>query len=863
MKDRTSSTRHPVLLLFIAVLAVGQIPTAFAAQKATAAKKTATAQKEAAAQKETAAQKGADSSGKQFDLTIDNIMRGPELVGYEPRAVRWSPDSSRIYFEWKQAGDPRSADFDTYVVNRDGTNLKKLTREEARNAPPNSGEPSRDKRLTVYVDDGDVFVYDNQAMQRRQITDTTDVESDAHFTSDQRHIYFTRSNNLFVMSLDTGSLVQMTDIRAAGSPAQQEAGGSKEKRGTESQEYLKKEERELIDAVKRRAEKREQDEEKRKLENPRKPFQLQSRQQVVSLQLAPGQNRVIATVIERPEGAKNTEVPNYVTESAYTEEIPGRTNAGERQSRSRLAIISVQTGEVKWVDHGQKEVAPRTLARTEKATAERVERNEGEQTQSQTTSQAEEKQSEEETNQAARKAEQRERDVRLFRPLWSEDGTKAVLLARSADNKDRWILALDPETGKTRVIASDHDDAWIDGPGSFTLGWMKDDRHIYFQSERTGYSHLYTVAFDGGDSQPLTSGRWEVTDADLSDDKTKFFLTTSEVSPGERHFYVMPAEGGTPVKITSNPGNNRAFVSPDEHSLAVIYSYSNRPPELFIQDNRPGADRIKVTSSPAPDFWNYDWIDPPIVTFAARDGATVYARLYKPKNFKRGGPAVIFVHGAGYLQNVHRWWSSYSREYMFHHYLMEHGYLVLDADYRASAGYGRDWRTGIYRHMGGKDLDDQVDAARWLVSEYGVDSKRIGIYGGSYGGFITLMAMFTTPDVFAAGAALRPVTDWAHYNHPYTTNILNEPQEDPEAYKQSSPIYFAEGLKGALLICHGMVDTNVHFQDSVRLAQRLIELRKENWELAVYPVEDHGFIEPTSWADEYKRIYKLFEKNLE
>ncbi len=125
------------------------------------------------------------------------------------------------------------------------------------------------------------------------------------------------------------------------------------------------------------------------------------------------------------------------------------------------------------------------------------------------------------------------------------------------------------------------------------------------------------------------------------------------------------------------------------------------------------------------------------------------------------------------------------------------------------------------------------------------------------------MAMFTTPDTFAAGAALRPVTDWAHYNHGYTSNILNEPQNDAEAYRKSSPIYFAEGLKGALLICHGMVDTNVLFQDTVRLVQRLIELRKENWSVAPYPVENHGFEEETSWADEYKRILKLFDDNLE
>jgi dipeptidyl aminopeptidase/acylaminoacyl peptidase len=270
----------------------------------------------------------------------------------------------------------------------------------------------------------------------------------------------------------------------------------------------------------------------------------------------------------------------------------------------------------------------------------------------------------------------------------------------------------------------------------------------------------------------------------------------------------------------------------------------------------------QVTTSPAPEFSSYSWIVPPIEHIPARDGTRVPARIYKPKAWKGGGPAVVFVHGAGYLQNVHAWWSSYSREYMFHHLLMERGYFVIDIDYRASAGYGRHWRTAIYRHMGGKDLDDQVDAARWLVSEQGVDPKRIGIYGGSYGGFITLMALFTQPDVFAAGAALRPVTDWAHYNHGYTGSILNMPQGDLDAYRKSSPIYHAAGLKGALLICHGMVDVNVHFQDSVRLAQRLIELRKENWELAVYPVENHAFTEDTSWADEYRRILKLFEERL-
>ena len=818
----------------------------------------------------------------KFELTIDNIMRGSELVGYEPRAVRWSGDSQRIYFQWKQASDPRDKDYDTYVVNRDGSGLAKLTEAETRNAPPVVGERSKDKTWTVFVDDGDVVLYDNAAGQRRQLTRTSDLETNAHFTRDQRRVYFTRANNLYVLSLDNGSFVQMSDVRVAGAPPQQPAvaggfgfgqrggqqarGETSQQQGTESQEYIKKEEKELIDAVKRRAQKREEDEARRKRENPRKPFQLGPRQSVAALQLSPDEKYVIAQINEAGEGTKNTIVANYVTESAYTEDISSRTKVGDLQPRSRIAMISVETGEVKWVDHGQKQQPASTdrIERPAPQSSGRANEEPAQNRQQQTGAEQQQRDGQQREGQSPprRTTGPRERDVQLSLPVWSEDGTRAVIAARAADNKDRWVLALEPETGKTRVIVSEHDDAWVDGPGAFTLGWMKDNQRVYFQSERTGYAHLYSVSFEGGEAKQLTSGKWEVTGVQLSDDKTRFFLTTSEVHPGERHFYVMPADGGDRVKLTSMSGNNQAVPSPNEKSIAIIYSYSNKPPELYVQDSTAAAAARRITSSPAPEFTAYNWIDPPIVTFQARNGATVYARLYKQKSFKRGGPAVIFVHGAGYAQNVHRWWSSYYREYMFHHYLMEHGYVVIDVDYRASAGYGRDWRTGIYRHMGGKDLDDQVDAARWLVKEHGVDAKRIGIYGGSYGGFITLMAMFTQPDVFAAGAALRPVTDWAHYNHPYTSNILDLPQFSAESYRQSSPIYFAQGLKGALLICHGMVDTNVHFQDTVRLVQRLIELRKENWELAVFPVEDHGFQEPTSWADEYKRIFKLFETNL-
>jgi dipeptidyl aminopeptidase/acylaminoacyl peptidase len=348
-----------------------------------------------------------------------------------------------------------------------------------------------------------------------------------------------------------------------------------------------------------------------------------------------------------------------------------------------------------------------------------------------------------------------------------------------------------------------------------------------------------------------------------SRDRNRFYLTATKDGPFDQFLYAMDGNGGPLTRITNEPGRHVTTLSPDERWIADIYSYTNKPPDLYVRENTAGAAARRVTTSPTPEFSQYPWIDVPIVMVPARDGVKVPARLFKPAGFKKGGPAVVFVHGAGYLQNVdHKWSSSYYHEYLFDHLLMERGFLIIDVDYRGSAGYGRDWRTAVYEHMGGKDLDDIVDAAKYVVAEHGVDPKKIGLFGGSYGGFITLMAMFTQSDVFSAGAALRPVSDWALYNHGYTSDILNTPQKDPEAYRKSSPIFFAQGLKGALLICHGMVDTNVEFQDTVRLAQKLIELRKENWQLAVYPVEDHGFRQPTSWADEYKRILALFEKNL-
>ena len=454
-------------------------------------------------------------------------------------------------------------------------------------------------------------------------------------------------------------------------------------------------------------------------------------------------------------------------------------------------------------------------------------------------------------------------------PVYNETGSFAIVEIRSQDNKERWLVNLNSENGTFEEIDHQHDEAWIGGPGipsysfgSGNLGFLYDNETIYFQSEATGFSHLYTYNLKTKKKTQVTTGKWEVRDVTLSKDKKTFYLSTNTTHPGNREFYKLNVSGGVLQPILTSDGAHEVSISPDESTLLVRYSYKDKPWELYIASNVKNAKLSPITSSTTEAFKSYKWRKPEVITYKAQDGATVYARVYQPEEAKANKAAVIFVHGAGYLQNAHNYWSNYHREYMFHNLLTDLGYTVLDIDYRGSDGYGRDVRTGIYRFMGGKDLSDHIDGKKVLVDKYGIDPNRVGIYGGSYGGFITLMAMLTTPKEFASGAALRSVTDWAHYNHGYTGNILNFPETDPIAFQKSSPIYYADKLEGNLLMLHGMVDDNVEYKDIVRISQRFIELGKKNWSLASFPVEAHGFRETYSWVDEYSRILQLFEATI-
>ncbi len=763
-------------------------------------------------------------------LSVEKIMRDPKWMGVSPSNIQWEENSRTVYFNW----NPDQVKEDPlYQISVDKRKPQKVNEDLVKKLNKGSVSYSKDRSKVLFERNGDIFIMNVSSGQESSLTSTLERESSPVFTKDESKVLFQRGDNLFSIPVNGGSLVQLSNFsRTRKRP---------ESPLSKQDLWLKQDQLSGFDIIKKREFDRKDREAKSKAAEVKVPkeFYLDERSFLTGLRMSPDEKFIAFRIMKRAEGNKTTIVPNFVTESGYTEDIMGRTKVGNALPVFESYVYDIQKDTIYPISTkeipGIKDL-PDYVKDYPKQLEERTKKNE-------------------------------DRKVSVNGPFWNPDGSQAVVTVSALDNKDRWIMKLDQASGGLSLLDRQRDEAWIGGPGiggSFgggNTGWI-DNNTFYFQSEATGYSHIYTININSGDKKQITSGKYEVQSLQLSNDKKSFYFTANMEHPGITHFYRIPVQGGISVKLSSMKGGNEVSLSPDEKWLAIRHSYSNKPWELYLQENKTGAKAEKITSSTSAEFNSYAWKDPEMVKFKNRFGSDVYARVYKPEKPDPSKPAVVFVHGAGYLQNVHYWWSQYFREYMFNNLLADNGYTVIDIDYTASSGYGRDHRTGIYRHMGGKDLSDHVDGVKMLVEKYGVNPKNVGLYGGSYGGFITLMGLFTEPDVFKSGAGLRSVTDWAHYNHGYTSNILNEPANDEIAYKKSSPIYFAEGLKGNLLMAHGMVDVNVHFQDIVRLSQRLIELKKDNWELAVYPVEDHGFIEPSSWTDEYKRIFKLFETTL-
>ena len=753
-------------------------------------------------------------------ITLTQAMADPDWIGPPVEAAWWRWDSQAAQYLLKRDGGSIR---DRWQVGIDGSNAVRL--DDSALADIDSGDAVFDAAATrsAFVRNGDVFVRDLRSGALTQLTRTVDRESRPQWSREGGLVW--RVGDAWYR-WDGRNVAQAALLKAEDAPGK-----------PPKADDLRDRQLRLIDTLRddrdRREAAREQDEAWRAADNTRapEPIWLGKGIEIADSALSPdGRWLLVATTEKDAEKGTAGKMPKYVTESGYEEFEEVRTRVGRTDPLPhKLWLAEISTGKIRELAFDALPgIKDDPLAAMRKA--------------------------------AGKDPLKGSRTLEVGSLQWSSDSKNVAVMLRAVDNKDRWITGIDLANATLQSRHRLHDDAWINWNFN-DFGWLPDGR-LWYLSEESGYSHLYTL--NGSTRSQLTQGRWEASEVQPSRDGRAFYFMCNRTRPGDYEVCRVPASGGDVSEVTALDGVENFVLSPDGSKVLVRHSSAYVPPQLAVVDSAGGSAR-KLTDTRTAAFKARTWIEPQTVQVPSKHGAgTIWGKLYTPETMDAGKkyPIVMFVHGAGYLQNVSARYPNYFREQMFHNLLVQQGYIVLDLDYRASEGYGRDWRTAIYRWMGKPELEDYLDGLDWVVDNKQGDRDHVGIYGGSYGGFMAFVALFKQPGVFKAGAALRPVTDWSQYNHGYTSNILNTPELDPEAYKRSSPLEYADGLQDSLLIAHGMIDDNVFFKDSVMLTQRLIELRKDKWELAAYPLERHGFTHPDSWYDEYRRINELFERTL-
>ncbi|WP_432280245.1 prolyl oligopeptidase family serine peptidase [Thalassotalea castellviae] len=769
-------------------------------------------------------------------ITLEQIMADPDWMGRSPEGMYWGDDSQTILYQQKQLGNPLR-DLVKKTLQTEGNGKKVKLSNMHINADRNA-QLNRARTHEVYVYQGNVFLKQlaNQFVQ--QLTYTSAIERSAMFLSNG-NVAYRVGDKFFEHDVNTSKIIELASLIMKKAPDT----------GEKETSYIAKEQSKLLKYIaltQHNKQLKNAQSEKLKAENntiTKSEFYFGEGNRVVHASLSPsGDKMVVAIAKSKSSRAASDIMPNYIAEDGHVkpEKVRHRV-ADNRQYSQTLFLLDLKSGQKFPLSYQSLPGFDEdVLANVKTENHAQV----GKTYQSENTP----------------------RNIHVMRTnnaiQWHKDGKQVALLLEAWDNKDRWLASVNLLENKLVSQHRLHDDAWVNYAFN-EFGWINNS--LYYLSEESGYSHLYTKSLKG-QPKKLTSGAFEVSNVTLTKDNKRFIFKANKKHPGIYEIYQLAIDTGNMTALTDLGGMNDYALSPDESKLLINHSTVTMPPELYVKNIDKQVKAKRITHTVSEKFLSLPWVAPTVVAIpSSYQDDPVYSRVYLPKGYDQNqtkNKAVMFIHGAGYLQNSHLGWSGYFREFMFHSLLVQKGYVVIDMDYRASKGYGRDWRTAIYRHMGKPEVEDMRDGVEWLIDNANVDRRRIGTYGGSYGGFLTLMSMFKEPDLFEAGAAIRLVSDWAYYNHGYTSNILNTPKDDAIAYERSSPIYFAQGLEKPLLINAPMVDDNVFFQDTVRLVQRLIELEKQNFETAIYPVEPHGFVQPSSWLDEYRRIFKLFETTL-
>lgn len=790
------------------------------------------------------------ASSAKSPATLTQIMASPDWISVPAIKPYWSADGKTVYYSRKSHGSPISTLYEVDV----GTG--KTHKVSAGNIVM-TGAPGADynhaRTLEAYVSQGNLYVKYLRTGAVQQLTRGVGTVRRPRFMADGHTISYYLNGNIMVRDLETGLSHRAAVVKTANPP------GDNHKPyhfySAEQLRLFKYLRDKKSDAAAARSHARALAKASGNLAAV--PFYVGSNTKVTRRSLSPdGRWLLLVTIPEHYSAGPQGKMPDYITMSGRNRMMTVRRRVGwNNPAPQGVMLLDLAKHKQYTLDLTQLPgIKDDPLAKRRKSAVKwdvkhGIPRHKAE---------------------ASVKAP-KVRPVQIWGMHWSDDGKRMAIMFRAIDNKDRWIATVDFDHGM-KLVTQDRltDPAWINWAFN-GFGWMHDDDTLWYLSEKSGYSQLYLENVASGKTRQMTSGHFEVNHPIVSRNDKYIYYRANKHDPGEYELYRLSVATGENEAITRLGGMNgqqpwlhapSGFVlSPQGDKVLFYHSTMLRPPELYTVSSEPGGKVARLTHAIKSGFKKVDWIEPKIVDIPSThfDG-TLRARLYLPADYDPGNSyaGAAFIHGAGYLQDAHRGWSYYFHEMMFNQFLTRHGYVVVDVDYRGSRGYGRDWRTAIYRNMGHPEVQDITDAMHWLEKKYNVDPDRLGVYGGSYGGFMTYMMMFRRPELFQAGAALRPVADWANYNDLYTSDILNRPAIDPEAYEVSSAINYAQNLEGHLLIEQGVLDNNVFFQDTVHLTQKLIELKIPTFQVAFFPIEHHGFVKPTSWLDEYRRIWKLF-----
>ncbi len=440
---------------------------------------------------------------------------------------------------------------------------------------------------------------------------------------------------------------------------------------------------------------------------------------------------------------------------------------------------------------------------------------------------------------------------------WTPDSKNVCyrVLNRAQDRHEVRLLAV--PGGASRTLFAEQDPYWINVMAEAPK-FLKDGRYLW-KSERDGFAHLYVGSVSGGEPRQITRGSWLVDRvAGVDEAKKVVYFSATEENVRRRALYRVSLDGSGFAKLPLPAGTHSADLSPDGRYVLDTYSTAAKPSVVSLLDSAGKA--LRVVNQPESRLGDYELATNEEIDVPADDGTKLMARLLKPAGFdpSKKYPVIVYVYGGPHAQVVRDAWNPGS---LLDEYLASKGFLIWSLDNRGSWGRGHAWESAIFKETGKKELADQLAGVRYLKSLPYVDPARIGMWGWSYGGYMTLYSLTNAPDVWKCGVAGAPVTHWKFYDTIYTERYMRTPKDNPEGYEASAPLSKAKDLKAKLLLIHGTADDNVHMQNTLSFVDALTRAGKP-YQLEIQPGQKHGFRGKDSVNFRNATIAKFFEDNL-